>query len=146
MYINKKKTMNTTLIIFLAFVGAIIVYLAYAIRKMKKMPVVEDHGKIIKLNDSNFKQQTASGIALVNFWAEWCMPCKMMAPILNEVANEAPNGVKVCKLNVDEAKQMATNFNVRSIPTIIVFKNGKEVKRIVGVKQKGFILNQIKDL
>lgn len=138
--------MNTTLIIFLAFAGAIIVYFAYAIRKMKKMPVVEDHGKIIKLNDSNFKQQTASGIALVDFWAEWCMPCKMMAPILNEVANEAPNGVKVCKLNVDQAKQMATNFNVRSIPTIIVFKNGKEVKRIVGVKQKGFILNQINDL
>jgi len=138
--------MNTTLIIFLAFVGAIIVYLAYAIRKMKKMPVVEDHGKIIKLNDSNFKQQIASGIALVDFWAEWCMPCKMMAPILNEVADEVSEGVKVCKLNVDEAKQMATNFNVRSIPTIIVFKNGKEVKRIVGVKQKGFILNQIKDL
>ena len=74
------------------------------------------------------------------------MPCKMMAPILNEVANEVPDGVKVCKLNVDQAKQTAAKFNVRSIPTMIVFKNGKEVKRIVGVKQKGFILNQISNL
>ncbi len=138
--------MSTTLIIVLAFAGAIIVYFAYIIRKMKRMPVVEDHGKIIKLNDSNFKQQIASGIALVDFWAEWCMPCKMMAPILNEVADEASNGVKVCKLNVDQAKQTAAKYNVRSIPTIIVFKNGKEVKRIVGVKQKGFILNQITNL
>ncbi len=138
--------MNTTLIIILAFIGAIIAYFTYAVRKMKKMPVVEDNGKILKLNDSNFKQQTASGIAIVDFWAEWCMPCKMMAPILNDVANEAPDGVKVCKLNVDHAKQTATKYNVRSIPTMIVFKNGKEMKRIVGVKQKGFILDQIKGL
>ncbi len=138
--------MNTTLIIIFAFIGAIIAYFTYAVRKMKKMPVVEDNGKILKLNDSNFKQQTASGIAIVDFWAEWCMPCKMMAPILNDVANEAPDGVKICKLNVDHAKQTATKYNVRSIPTMIVFKNGKEMKRIVGVKQKGFILNQIKDL
>lgn len=138
--------MSTTLIIVLAFAGAIIVYFAYIIRKMKRIPVVEDHGEIIKLNDSNFKQQIASGIVLVDFWAEWCMPCKMMAPILNEVADEVSNGVKVCKLNVDQAKQTAAKYNVRSIPTIIVFKNGKEVKRIVGVKQKGFILNQITNL
>lgn len=138
--------MSTTLIVILALVGAIVAYFAFALRKMKRMPVVEDHGKIIKLNDSNFKQQTASGIALVDFWAEWCMPCKMMAPILNEVANEVPDGVKVCKLNVDHAKQTAAKYNVRSIPTMIVFKNGKEIKRIVGVKQKGFILNQINNL
>lgn len=138
--------MNTTLLIVLAFIGAIIAYFTYAVRKMKRMPVVEDNGKILKLNDSNFKQQTASGIAIVDFWAEWCMPCKMMAPILNDVANEAPDGVKICKLNVDHAKQTAAKYNVRSIPTMIVFKNGKEMKRIVGVKQKGFILDQIKGL
>jgi len=138
--------MNTTLIIILAVLVAIIAYFALAVRKMKRMPAVDDHAKILNLNDSNFKQQTASGIAIVDFWAEWCMPCKMMAPILNEVANEVPDGVKVCKLNVDQAKQTAAKFNVRSIPTMIVFKNGKEVKRIVGVKQKGFILNQISNL
>jgi thioredoxin 1 len=138
--------MNATLIIILSVLVAVIAYFAYAMRKMKRMPAVEDHAKILKLNDSNFNQQIASGIVLVDFWAEWCMPCKMMAPILNEVANEIPAGVKVCKLNVDQAKQTAAKYNVRSIPTMIIFKNGKEVKRLVGVKQKGFILNQITNL
>lgn len=138
--------MNTTLIIILAVLVAIIAYFALAVRKMKRMPAVDDHEKILNLNDSNFKQMIASGVSIVDFWAEWCMPCKMMAPILNGVANEVPDGVKVCKLNVDQAKQTAAKYNVRSIPTMIVFKNGKEVKRIVGVKQKGFILNQISNL
>lgn len=71
------------------------------------------------------------------------MPCKMMIPILNEVATEAPENAKVAKLNVDHARQTAAKYHVRSIPTMIVFKNGKEVKRIVGVKPKGYILNQL---
>ena len=74
------------------------------------------------------------------------MPCKMMAPILNDVAIAAQGKAKVSKLNIDHAKQTAAKFGVRSIPTIIVFKNGKEVKRIVGVKQKAFILSQIEGL
>ncbi|MEI6347017.1 MAG: thioredoxin [Bacteroidota bacterium] len=138
--------MSTAFIIVISIIVAFVIYLAYASYRMKKAPSVANHEKIKVLNDSNFKQHIAGGITLVDFWAEWCMPCKMMAPILNEVASEAPDGVKVAKLKVDHAKQIAGKYNVRSIPTIIVFKNGKEVKRIVGVKQKGFILNQIKDL
>jgi thioredoxin 1 len=138
--------MNIAFAIVLSVIGVFIIYLVYASYRMKKAPTVANHEKIKVLNDSNFKQHIASGITLVDFWAEWCMPCKMMTPILNDVAAEAPDGVKVAKLNVDHAKQTAAKFNVRSIPTIIVFKNGKEIKRIVGVKQKGYLLNQIKDL
>lgn len=138
--------MNTTLIILLGFIVAVVAYFAYAIHKMKKMPKVADNQSILQLNDSNFKQKISSGIVLVDFWAEWCMPCKMMIPILNEVATEAPENAKVAKLNVDHAKQTAAKYNVRSIPTMIVFKNGKEVKRIVGVKQKGYILSQLNNI
>lgn len=138
--------MTISLIIVISIIVAFVIYLAYVSYRMKNTPAVANHEKIKVLNDSNFKQHIAGGITLVDFWAEWCMPCKMMAPILNDVASEAPEGVKVAKLNVDHAKQTAGKFNVRSIPTIIVFKNGKEVKRIFGVKQKSYILNQVKDL
>lgn len=138
--------MTTSLIIVLSIIAILVGYFLFAMYKMKKMPAVADNQHIVKLNDSNFKQQISSGIVLVDFWAEWCMPCKMMAPILNDVAIAAQGKAKVCKLNIDHAKQTAAKFGVRSIPTIIVFKNGKEIKRIVGVKQKAFILSQIEGL
>ena len=80
---------------------------------------------------------------LVDFWAEWCAPCKMMAPVLNDVANELTENAYVGKLNIEQYQSMAQQFNVRSIPTLIIFKNGKEVKRFVGIKQKDFLLKEI---
>lgn len=138
--------MNYTVLII---VGFIILFMAYAILKakqMKNLPPVVDNSKIVHLNDKNFKQTTQNSIALIDFWAEWCMPCKMMAPILNEVANEVDGKVKICKLNVEHEQALASKFSVKGIPTLVLLKNGKEVNRFVGIKQKDFLLKEINNL
>ena len=111
--------------------------------KMKKTPVVEDHDKIKKLSDQNFEHQIKSGITLVDFWATWCMPCKMMAPVLNNLSEELTGNATVGKLDVDQNRAASAKYGVRSIPTLVLFKNGKEINRFVGVKTKDFLLKEI---
>ena len=131
--------MQTFLIILAALIGGFIILNIYARRKLKHMPKVADSDKIITLTDKNFTQQIKNKRVLVDFWAEWCGPCKMMAPILNELAEELPEGQAVGKLNVEEYQSMAQKFQVRGIPTMILFENGKEINRFVGVKTKDFL-------
>ena len=111
---------------------------------MKRLPTVNDHPDILTITDKNFDQLSKDKVMLVDFWADWCAPCKMMAPVLNDVAAELTDNAKVAKLNIEQYQSMAQRFNVRSIPTLILFKNGKELKRYVGVKQKNFLVNEIK--
>jgi len=96
------------------------------------------------LNDNNFDESISQGVAVVDFYADWCGPCKMMGPIFEETAGEV-KGVKFFKLNVDEAKGTASKFGVMSIPTLIVFKNGEEVERLMGVQQKDQFIKTIKN-
>ncbi|NWJ52404.1 MAG: thioredoxin [Bacteroidetes bacterium] len=110
---------------------------------MKKTPVVEDSDKIKRLTDQNFEHQIKSGITLVDFWATWCMPCKIMAPILNDLSEVLTGNASVGKLDVDKNKAASAKYGVRSIPTLILFKNGKEINRFVGVKTKDFLLKEI---
>lgn len=86
------------------------------------------------LDDSNFSQETSKGLTLVDFHAEWCGPCRMMAPIIEEFAKEMKGKISVAKVDVDSSQQVAQDYQVTSIPTMILIKNGKEVKRIVGLK------------
>jgi thioredoxin 1 len=83
---------------------------------------------------------------LVDFWAEWCGPCKMIAPILAEIAVEQEGKIKIAKLNVDEASDIARRFQVMSIPTMIVFEEGAPTKRIVGAKGKAALLDDLADV
>jgi len=135
--------MSTILIIAGIIIVVIVGYGFYMANKIKNTPEVANSEKVKVLTDKNFTQQTNKGIVLVDFWAVWCMPCKMMAPIINDVANNAPDGVTIGKLNVEEAQSIAQKYNVRSIPTTILFKDGKEIKRFVGIKSKDFLLKEI---
>lgn len=96
----------------------------------------------LKINSENFEKEVLNSEkpVLVDFFADWCGPCKMMAPIVEELATELDGKAKVGKINVDENSDIAIEYNVMSIPTLIVFKNGKEEKRLVGVRDKEELL------
>jgi len=89
------------------------------------------------LTEATFKDAVAAGVTLVDFWAEWCGPCRMIAPILDEIAGQYEGKAAVAKVNVDEAPGLAQQIGVSSIPTLVVMKNGSEVNRFVGVTAKG---------
>ncbi len=89
----------------------------------------------ITLNESNFNETIAKGVTLVDFWAEWCGPCQMMMPILEELTTKMWDKANIAKVNVDEQPSLAAQFRVMSIPTLIVFKDGQPVEQMVGVQQ-----------
>lgn len=133
----------TTGIVIGIVVLAIIVYFYLAFQKLKNIPVVADNKKIKILTDQNFNQQIKKGVILVDFWASWCAPCKMMAPVLNEVADGLTGNKAVGKVDVEKQQLIASKFNIRSIPTMVLFKDGKEINRFVGIKSKDFLLKEI---
>lgn len=100
----------------------------------------------INLTKENFQSQAmdVQDIVLIDFWASWCGPCKMFAPIIDQVAKECGPNVKVCKVDIDEEPELAQQFNVMSVPTVIVMKNGKVINSSVGVKPKSEILSMLK--
>lgn len=93
---------------------------------------------VLNFSDGNFKSEVldSSTPVLVDFWAAWCGPCRMIAPVVEELADQYVNKIKVGKLNVDENRQTAAQFGVMSIPTLLVIKDGQEVERIVGYQTK----------
>ena len=102
----------------------------------------------VHLNDKNFDEEVIKSQTpvLVDFWAEWCGPCKMIAPVLDEIAGEFDGKLKVGKVNVDEAQELAMQFNVMSIPTLIFFKNGRAVDQVIGAMGKEHLVSKIKKI
>ena len=99
----------------------------------------------ITLSDASFDEEikSSSEVVVVDFWAEWCGPCKMIAPVLDEIAAEQKGKIRIAKLNVDENPGVARRYQVMSIPTLVVFKDGEPKKRLVGAKAKGQLLAEL---
>ncbi len=102
---------------------------------------------ITTLSDTSFDElvQSSEVPVLVDFWAEWCGPCKMIAPVLEEIAEEQAGKVRIAKLNIDDNLAVTQRFEVMSIPTLILFKDGQPAMRIVGAKGKGQLLQEISE-
>jgi thioredoxin 1 len=98
---------------------------------------------LLELDEATFTQTTGKGIVLVDFWAPWCGPCKAQTPILESLAPQVAGKVVIAKVNVDEQPGLATQFNVRSIPTLLILKDGVVVKQFVGLQQAQKILNEL---
>jgi len=100
----------------------------------------------ISVNEQNFEEEVIKSPVpvLIDFWAEWCGPCKMVSPIVDELASELAGKLKVMKINVDEEQGLAAKYNVMSIPTLIVFKGGEVTEQIIGALSKDQILEKIK--
>lgn len=106
-----------------------------------------ENGKLITVTDGNFETviQGTEGLALVDFWAAWCGPCRMVAPVIEQLATEFEGKVKVGKLDVDANQQTAIRYNIRSIPSILFFKDGRHVDTVVGAVPKALLERKIQE-
>jgi len=104
-----------------------------------------DNSTVIKLDESNFDREVTQDDkpVVVDFWAEWCGPCKMISPLLDEIAREKAGSVKIAKVNVDENQSLSLKYNIRAIPALLFFKNGQLRDQVTGVASKKDLLNRI---
>ena len=103
--------------------------------------------KVVELIGANFEKEVTNtkGIVMVDFWAEWCGPCKMLGPVLEELA-DSKSELKILKVNVDEENELSAKFKVRSIPTVVIFKDGVQVSNFIGFKSKEEILEKLSSI
>ncbi len=124
--------------IILIIVTFLLIISALFKKNMKNYTPEDDSKKLLILDDNNFTEKTSKGIVLVDFWAAWCQPCRILGPIINELAEEIDQA-KIAKLNIDENRTIANKYHIKSIPTIIIFKDGKQIERISGIKPKHYL-------
>ena len=123
--------------------GTLVAYIAYNFLKAKKRMNKPPSENVKILSDKNFKTTINSGVSLVDFWAAWCGPCKVQGPIVDEVADEIGDKANICKLDIDQNQKIAGQLGIQSIPTMLLFKDGKIVEKFVGVKPKGVLIKAV---
>lgn len=102
--------------------------------------------KYIELTASNFDEVTSKGVSMVDFWAPWCGPCRMLAPVIDELAGDFAGKANVCKVNTDEEQDLAVKFGIRSIPTVIYMKDGQIMDQTIGAASKQAFTDKINSL
>lgn len=110
---------------------------------LKSQNAIVAETKIINLTETNFDASIKKGLILVDFYADWCRPCKLMRPVLEEFAGEYSTKIKVAAVNTDYNKNLSTKYQVSGIPCLILFKDGKEVKRLVGYREKQSLISEL---
>jgi thioredoxin 1 len=100
----------------------------------------------IEITETNFESETKEGVTLIDFWAPWCGPCRMQGPIVESVAEKMAGKAKVGKLNVDENQAIAAKYGVSGIPSLLIFKDGEEVDRLVGLQSEDVLVSKIESL
>lgn len=103
-------------------------------------------GYYIELTKENFAEHTQSGVALVDFWAPWCGPCRMLSPVIDKLAEEFEGKAKVCKVNTDEQEELSAQYGIRSIPTMLFFKDGAVVDQMVGATSEQVLKDKLNAL
>lgn len=103
-------------------------------------------GKYIELTAANFDETVKEGVSMVDFWAPWCGPCRMIAPVIDELAGDFEGKANICKVNTDEEQDLAVKYGIRSIPTIIFMKNGEVVDQLIGATSKQALTDKINSL
>ena len=103
-------------------------------------------GKYIELTPANFEEVTKEGVSMVDFWAPWCGPCRMIAPVIEELATDFEGKANICKVNTDEEQDLAVKYGIRSIPTILFMKNGEVVDQLIGATSKQALTDKINSL
>ena len=104
---------------------------------------MSEKDNLVHLSDENFQNEIASGVTLVDFHATWCGPCRMITPIVEQLAGMLEGKAKIAKLDIDQSQETTASLQITSVPTLILFKDGKEVKRVVGVKDLDYLLNLV---
>lgn len=125
---------------FVLLFALMICFTAIVSQKIYGQKIVNN---VYHLTDLDFDKTIKNGVVLVDFWAVWCGPCKMQAPIIDELALEMGEKVVIAKINTDAARAVSARYNIRYIPTIIIFKNGVPVERLVGLQSKETLLNSL---
>jgi thioredoxin 1 len=98
------------------------------------------------INSKNFSKTVSKGITLINFWAPWCTPCKIQSPIIDRLKNKIGDRINIAKINVEENSDLADVFGIISIPTLLIFKDGKIIKQLIGVQKDEILLEEINNL